>query len=131
MVFGAVVVAEAVIGETEGFGEQPAFAVVLGEEGFDALLTVSAGGFDLRFEVVDGYERKDRVTEFGRLVPIETPESLRVHAGVTALDDRNIAALNESHDISGSQVILVRYQRVQDSEIPHSLSFVEPITTDA
>ena len=33
-VAGAVVVAEAVVGEAEGFGEEPAFAVVLIEEGF-------------------------------------------------------------------------------------------------
>ena len=49
MVFGAVIVAEAVVGETERFGEQPAFTVVLVEEGFDALLTVSSGGVDFHF----------------------------------------------------------------------------------
>ena len=48
-VSGALVVAEAVVGEAQGIREHPAFTVVLGEEGFDALLAVAVGGFDLRF----------------------------------------------------------------------------------
>ena len=54
MVFGAVVVTEAVVGETERFGEQPAFTFVLSEEGFDALLAVSADSFDLSFKIMEG-----------------------------------------------------------------------------
>ena len=50
---GAVVVAEAIVGEAQSFREHPAFAVVLGEEGFDALVAV-AGGNDLVFEVLEG-----------------------------------------------------------------------------
>ena len=77
-VVGALVVAEAVIGEAQGFREHPAFAVVLGEEVFDALLAVTAGGFDLRFEVVEGDEGQDGVAEFGVFVPIDAPEALDV-----------------------------------------------------
>ena len=39
--------AETVIGEAQGLGEHPAFAVVLGEEGFDAFLAVAASIVDL------------------------------------------------------------------------------------
>ena len=75
-VSGALVVAEAVVGEAQGLREHPAFAVVLGEEGFDALPAVAAGGFDLRFEVVEGDEGQDGVAELGVPVPIDTPEAL-------------------------------------------------------
>ena len=67
-VLGALVVTEAVVGEAQGLREHPAFAVVLGEEVFDALLAVTAGGFDLRFEVVEGDEGQDGVAEFGVFV---------------------------------------------------------------
>ena len=75
-VSGALVVAEAVVGEAHGLREHPAFAVVLGEEGFDALLAVATGGGDLRFEVVEGYEGQDGVAKLGVLVPIDAPETL-------------------------------------------------------
>ena len=86
-VVGALVVAEAVIGEAEGFREQPAFAVVLGEEVFDALLAVAAGGLDLRFEVVEGDEGQDGVAELGVLVPIDAPEAANIEF-VTLPSDR-------------------------------------------
>ena len=51
---GALVMAEALVGEAQGLGEHPAFAVVLGEEGIDALLAVATGISNLRIEVARG-----------------------------------------------------------------------------
>ena len=65
MLLCALVVAEAVVGEPQGLGEQPALAVVLGEEGFDALLAVAVAGADLVFEIVEGEEGEYGVAEFG------------------------------------------------------------------
>ena len=67
---GALVVAETVIGETQCLREHPAFAVVLGEEGLDALLAVATSILNLRFQVVKGDERQDGVTELGVLVSV-------------------------------------------------------------
>ena len=61
---GALVVAEAVVGEAQGLWEQPTFAVVLGEERLDALIAVAGGGLDAGFEIVEGDERQDDVAEF-------------------------------------------------------------------
>jgi len=54
VLLGAIIVAEAVVGQTQGLGQEPAFAVVLLEEGLDAGIAVAAGGFDLLLEVVEG-----------------------------------------------------------------------------
>ena len=77
-VAGAVVVAEAVVGEAQGLREQPAFAVVLGEKCADAALAVAAGGCNPGFEIVEGNEREHGVAEFRGLVSVDTPESFRI-----------------------------------------------------
>ena len=75
---------EAVVGEAQGLGEHPAFAVVLGEEGFDALFAVATGILDLRLEVVEGDKGEDRVTKLRVPVLVDAPKALRVFApGVT------------------------------------------------
>jgi len=50
------VVAEAVVGKSKGFREQPAFAIVLVQEGLDAFFPVAAAGADLFFKIVKGNE---------------------------------------------------------------------------
>jgi len=65
---GAVVMAEAVVGEAEGLGEHSAFAAVVGEESLDAAVAVAAAGFDAAVEVVDGDEREAGVAQLGILV---------------------------------------------------------------
>ena len=82
-VSGAIVMAEAVVGEAQGLGEHPAFAVVLGEEGFDALFTVATSGLDLRLEVGKRNARENGVPQFGSLFSADTPEALgRLSSGV-------------------------------------------------
>ena len=92
---GALVVAEAIIGEAEALWKHPAFAVILGQEGVDAHLTVAAGGLDLRFEVAEGDEGQDGVAEFRVLVFVDAPESLRIERlqsiGTRNRVDRNVA----------------------------------------
>ena len=52
-VSSALIVAESVVGEAEGLRNQPTLAMVLVEEGFDALRTIASGDLYLRFEVVE------------------------------------------------------------------------------
>jgi len=42
--FRTLVVAEAVVSEAQGFGEQPALAIVLVQEGLNAFLPIAAAG---------------------------------------------------------------------------------------
>ena len=63
--FGAVVVAEAVVGEAQGFGQHPAFAIVEVEEGVEAEV----------FEVVEGNQGKNSVAQFGVFFFIYTPKA--------------------------------------------------------
>ena len=51
--FGTFVVAQTVVGEAQGLREHPAFAVVLRQESCDALLLVTADGFDFILQVVE------------------------------------------------------------------------------
>jgi len=74
----AHVVTEAVVGEAQGFGEHPALAVILSKEGVDALLPVAAAGADLVFEIVEGDEGQDGVTEFRVFVLVDPPETFWV-----------------------------------------------------
>lgn len=76
---GAVVVAEAIVGKAQSFWGHPAFAVILGEEGFDALVAVT-GGDDLVFEVLKGDLGQDGVAKFGGFVAIDAPEAFWVQA---------------------------------------------------
>ena len=73
--------AETVVGEAQGIRKHPAFAVILGEERFDAPFPVAASRVDLRFQVVKGDERQDGVTELGVLVSVNSPESSRIQRG--------------------------------------------------
>jgi hypothetical protein len=49
--FRALVVAEAVVGQPQGFRQHPALAVVLIEEGVDSLLAVAAAAANLLLQV--------------------------------------------------------------------------------
>ena len=64
MFFSAIIVAEAVVGEAQGFREHPAFAVVLGKEGFQPFF----------LEIVEGDEGKDSVTQFWVFVFVYAPK---------------------------------------------------------
>ena len=77
-VLGAVVVSESVVGEAEGFGEEPAFAVVLGKEGGDAGVPVAVVFADFCFEVVEGDQRQHRVAQLGIFVFVDAPETFGV-----------------------------------------------------
>jgi len=77
---GAVVVAEAVVGEAEGLGEEPAFAVVLAHEGLGAGFDVAGCGFDVALKVGEGDLSQDGVAKFGRLVSGDSPEAGGIEA---------------------------------------------------
>jgi len=66
-------VAEAIVGKSQCFGQHPAFAVVLAEEGINALVAVTTAGADLRFKIVEGDECQDRMAKFWVLVLVDTP----------------------------------------------------------
>ena len=50
----AIVVAEVVVGETDGFGDEPALALVLRHEGLDSGFAVAACGLDVPLQVGEG-----------------------------------------------------------------------------
>ena len=75
-VLRTLVVTEAIVGEAQGFGEQPALAVVLVLEHLDALLPIATAGADLFFEVVKGDEGQDCVAKFRVLVLVDAPETM-------------------------------------------------------
>jgi hypothetical protein len=80
----AVVMAKAMICESERLWEEPAVAVVLGAEGLDAPVSVSGlGNGDL--EGVEGDEGEDGVAEFGILIFVHTPEALGVEGAAEGL----------------------------------------------
>lgn len=76
-----VVVAEAVVGKSKGFREQPAFAIVLIQEGFDTLLPVTTAGANLVFKVMEGDEGQNCVAELWRFVLVNAPEALGIVSG--------------------------------------------------
>ena len=112
-VLRTLVVTEAIVGEKQGFGEHPAFTVVLAEEGFDALLPVTAAGADLFFEVVEGNEGQDGVAEFRIFFLIDTPETLGIAAGRNS--GRVITAVNNV-----SHIIAVEAIKTGDEGIGHA-----------
>ena len=77
-VFGALIVAEVVVRESQGLREHPAFALVLCEEGLDAVRPVAASSLNLRFEVVGRDERQDRLAKFWVFDSIDAPKTLGV-----------------------------------------------------
>jgi hypothetical protein len=77
-VLGAVVVAEVVVGQTQGLGEHPALAVVAGEEASDALLDVAAGVADVGLEVGESDLGQDGVAELRVGVLVDAPEAAGV-----------------------------------------------------
>ena len=81
---GALVVAEAVVGEAQGLREHPALAVVLGEERLDALIAVAAGGLDAGFEIVEGDERQDGVAKLRIQVSVNAPEASDVKGAIAS-----------------------------------------------
>ena len=96
VVLGALVVAEAVVGQTQRFGQQPALAVVLGKERGNAGITVTAMLADFGLQVVEGDERQDGVAEFGVFVLVDAPETLgvlgRANGSVRMLKMRFVAS---------------------------------------
>ena len=71
----AVVLAEVVVGEAEGFGEEPAFALVLAHEGRDAGFVVAVGGFDVSLEIGESDLTQDSLPQLGGLVFVDPPEA--------------------------------------------------------
>lgn len=95
---GAVVVAEAEVGEAERLGEHPAVAVVRVAEGGDPLLAVAAVGGDDGFEVAEGGEGEDGVPQLGVLLLVDAPEALRVERPaerLVAQERRRVVAVAE------------------------------------
>ncbi|MBI4470498.1 MAG: hypothetical protein HY650_14370 [Acidobacteria bacterium] len=75
MLLRSFVVVEAVVGESQSLRQYPALSVVQVEKRFDPLVAVATAIADLLFEVVEGDERQDRVTELGVFVLIDAPET--------------------------------------------------------
>ena len=79
----AIVVAEAVVGETQDLRKHPAFAVVLGKECFDAHFAI-LGSINVRLKVPKRNETQHSVANLGRQVSIyapKTPSIQRTRAG--------------------------------------------------
>ena len=76
--FGSLVVTEAIIRQTQGIGQHPAFAIVLGEKSFDASFGIAAHRFDLGFEIPKGDQGQHRAPLFRVFVLINTPKPVCV-----------------------------------------------------
>jgi hypothetical protein len=76
---GAVIVPEAQVGQAKLLREHPTLAVVLVAEGGDADVAIPTLIGDLSIEVAESGESQNCVAEFGVLLPVDSPEALRVH----------------------------------------------------
>ena len=117
---------EAVIGETQGLGQHPAFAVVLGEEGLDAALAVASGRVDLRLDVVEGDESQDGVTQFRFLVAIDAPEAANVEsaASLTKACDTEIDILQNVSELAYATSVQDGDNRIHDRTQADSFSLL-------
>ena len=105
VVLGAVVVTEVVVGEAEGFGEVPAFAVVLGHEGLDAGFGVAAGGVGVALEIGEGDLGQDGVAEFGGLVLVDSPEALASQFGALSAGDGGKGVITVGQEASEVRLV--------------------------
>ncbi len=78
VLLGAFVVAEAVVGEAEGVWDEPAFAVVLGQPGGQALVAVAAAGLNVLLQVVECHKGENGLAEFRVFVFVHAPEAFGV-----------------------------------------------------
>ena len=108
----AIVVAETEVGEAQSIGEEPAFVGVLGKEGFDAAIAITAAVPNFLLEVVEGDEREDSIAKLRILVLVDAPETLGIRC--LGLWLRPIAICQQSAGIARTQLGVGHRQRLYD-----------------